>query len=402
VRKIQGAILDGKSIRETARELGLARNTVRKYMRGERCGATRAPRGSQLDAFKDQIRRWVKEDHLFNVEVMFPRLRARGYAGGKTVIKDFVQPLRPARAGHRPVIRYETPPGRQMQMDWGEFTFEQDGRIRKVYGFTLILSYSRMRYVEFVSRCDERTLLRCLEHGCAYFSGQPERILTDRMKTVFLRMDGQERVWNPLFEQAMSTLGMVPAVCKAYTPQTKGKVERTVDVIKQSFWPGVSFTDLDDLNAQARAWCEEINGRVHMTTRRIPREMWREESLKSLASHAVWAPFVREERKVSWDGFFSFDGVLYGLPAAAAMAGAQVTIDARGTHLDAWSGDEHIAQLTRQTSGIVVHPDQWTGLTPAAALRRREKPLGHQVSAPVVEKRPLAAYEALAGLAVGA
>lgn len=402
VRKIQAAVLDGKSIRQIARETGQARNTVRRYLRGEGTSGARRLRGSKLDPYKEQMVRWVREDHLLNVETMFERLTAQGYRGGKTIIKDFVQPLRPVRQGQAPVIRYETPPGKQMQMDWGEFVYEENGQRRKVYGFTVILGYSRMRYVEFVKRCDVRTLLRCLEHACVVFGGQPERVLTDRMKSVLLGMDGHERVWNPLCAQALSTVGIVPEVCRAYTPQTKGKVERTVDVVKRSFWAGVSFIDVDDLNAQAYAWCDRINGKVHRTTRRRPCDLLREEGLRPLAPHPLWAPFVREERKVSWDGFISVDGVLYGLPAAAAVAGSSVAIEMERQALTVWVGNRLIARLPRQTAGIAVHPTQWEGVASAAAHRRRVQPLGHQQSAPIVAHRPLATYDQLCGVDVSA
>lgn len=402
VRKIQAAVQDGKSIRATARDLGLARNTVRKYRRGGSTVARRPRRGSKLDPYKEQIARWVREDHLLNVETMYERLQAQGYRGGKTIIKDFVLPLRPARQGQAPVIRYETPPGKQMQMDWGEFVYEENGQRRKVYGFTVILGYSRMRYVEFVTRCDVRTLLRCLEHACVVFGGQPERVLTDRMKSVLLGMDGHEKVWHPLCAQALATVGIVPEVCRAYTPQTKGKVERTVDVVKRSFWAGVSFTDLDDLNAQARTWCDQINGRMHRTTRRRPVEMLAAEGLRPLAPHTLWAPFVREERKVSWDGFISVDGVLYGLPAVAAVAGTTVAVERDRTHLTVWAGERLVARLPRQSTGIAVHPAQWDGVASAAARRRRVQPVGHQHAVPVVAHRPLATYDVLCGVEVPA
>ena len=402
MRKIQAAVQDGKSIRATARELGLARNTVRKYVRGAPGPAGRLRRGSKLDPYKEQIVRWVREDHLLNVETMVERLRTQGYQGGKTIIKDFVVPLRPARQGQAPVIRYETPPGKQMQMDWGEFVYEENGQRRKVYGFTVILGYSRMRYVAFVTRCDVRTLLRCLEQACTVFGGQPERVLTDRMKSVLLGMDGHEKVWHPLCAQALATVGIVPEVCRAYTPQTKGKVERTVDVVKRSFWAGVSFTDLDDLNRQAQAWCDRINGRVHRTTRRAPVDMLPEEGLRPLAPHTLWAPFVRDERKVSWDGFISVEGVLYGLPAEAAVAGATVTVELERQTLTVWTGERLIAHLPRHAAGIAVHPAQWDGVASAAAQRRRVQPVGHQQSAPVVAHRPLGTYDVLCGVEVSA
>ncbi len=88
-------------------------------------------------------------------------------------------------------------------------------------------------------------------------------------------------------------------------------------MLKSGFWPGVRFTDLDDLNEQALAWCERLNGQPHATTRVAPRMRWAEERLRPLPTNWAWHRFAAEERRVSWDGYISYDGVLYGLPALA-------------------------------------------------------------------------------------
>jgi len=161
----------GKSIREIARILGIARNTVRRYLRGTAEAVPRPKRGSVLDPYKAQIRRWLAEDHLYNCETMLPRLVEQGYTGSLSTVKAYVHGLRPPKAGHYPVLRYETQPGEQMQYDWGEFHYEKDGRDHKVYGFAAILSYSRMRFIVFVKRCDAPTMIRCMMEAFEYFGG---------------------------------------------------------------------------------------------------------------------------------------------------------------------------------------------------------------------------------------
>src|SRR5260370_16809137 len=89
-------------------------------------------------------------------------------------IKRFGHRLGPAMAGHYPVVRYETKPAEQVQFDWGEFKYEQDGAPHKLYGFTAILSYSRMRFVTFVKRCDAQTLIPCLLSPFASFPRPPQ------------------------------------------------------------------------------------------------------------------------------------------------------------------------------------------------------------------------------------
>lgn len=405
VNTIHELLAQGKSIQDIAITLGIARNTVRKYVRHPELCATPHPRPnrrSKLDPFKEQIKKWVNEDHCYNCEVMLPRLLDMGYTGSLSVLKAFVHPLRPPQAGHAPVQRFETKPGEQVQFDWGEFRYEHEGVPRKVYGFTAILCYSRMRFVTFVKRCDGPTMIRCLMEAFEYFGGLPKAALTDRMKSVLLVMEGKIPRWNPLFADFMASIGVAPRVCKAYTPQTKGKVERSVGVIKQGFWPGVCFTDIDDLNRQAHVWCERINARVHRTTHERPRERREQEQLSPFPAAFAWERFATEERKVSWDGYLSYDGVLYGLPSDPPVAGTVVQVRERSGMLSVWSGGQLLAELAKRpvSQVTVTHPDQFRTVAPAASLRERTVPLGHQRSAPLVVTRALAEYDQLCGVEV--
>jgi transposase len=388
----------GMSLHAIARQLGLARNTVRKYVRGAAVPAARPTKPRKLDPFKDQIRRWVQQDQLLNCVTMCDRLRVLGYTGGVSQLKAFVQPLRPPKAGHFPVRRYETPPGEQLQFDWGEFRYDQGGSYHKVFGFTAVLSYSRMRFVVFTKRCDVATLIRCLLLSCEYFGGLPRTMLTDRMKTVLLEMDGATPVWNSVFADFMAAIGVAPRVCRAYTPQTKGKVERSVGIIKHSFWPGVCFTDLDDLNTQARAWCEQRNRQIHHTTHQRPIDRWTDEGLQPLPRGFAWERFATEERKVSWDGYLSYDGVLYGLPSDPPVAGSTVQVRAQHGVLSVWRAGQLLVSLAqRARSGeVVTHPDQFRTVAPASAHHHAAEPLAHQLVVAPVARRALADYDQLA------
>jgi transposase len=394
--------IQGKSIHAIARALGIARNTVRRYLRGTPIAAPRAKRGSILDPYKKQIRTWITEDHLYNCEVMFSRLQAQGYAGGLSTIKAYVQTLRPAKVGHYPIQRYETKPGEQMQYDWGEFQYEKDGKEHKLYGFAAILGYSRMRFITFVKRCDTPTMIRCMMGALEYFEGLPQAALTDRMKSVFLHMDGSTPIWNPVFADFAACLGMAARVCKPRKPQTKGKIERSVGIIKDGFWPGVRFTDIDDLNEQARAWCDRLNQKVHRTTQCVPMDRWIEEQLRPLPTDYAWERFGAEERKVSWDGFLSYDGVLYGLPAEPPVAGTVVHVRERHQQLRVFSKGSLIATLNKRprSQEIVLHPDQFSKVSPTGSARKTPQPLGHQLTPPTVEIRNLAEYDQLFSLEV--
>jgi hypothetical protein len=203
--------------------------------------------------------------------------------------------------------------------------------------------------------------------------------------------------WNPQFADFMAALGVAPRVCRPYTPQTKGKVERSIGVVKHSFWPGVRFTDLDDLNRQARAWCDDRNHRVHRTTRQRPIDRWSEERLSPLPVAFARERFATEERKVSWDGYVSYDGVQSGLPSEPSGAGRVVQVRDRQGQLTVWyQGQLLLTVAKRATSGTLVpHPDQFRAVLPAARRRPITTPLAHHVATPQVVRRPLAEYDAL-------
>ena len=157
---------------------------------------------------------------------------------------------------------------------------------------------------------------------------------------------------------------------------------------------------LDDLNEQAVAWCNRVNQRVQRTTRQVPLDRWVEEDLAPLPNDYAWERFGSEERRVTWDGFISYDGVLYGLPSEPAVAGSLVLVRERCRELRVFSGGQLIATLTKrpQSQEIVYHPDQFRTVAPASAVRAAAKPLGHQMAPPQVARRDLSEYDQLFGL----
>lgn len=401
VLSIQNLRDEGKSIQQIATELSISRTTVRKYLKHPEAviRKPRPPRPSKLDLYKEQIKQWVTEDHCTNCEVLFQRLRKMGYTGGISILKDYVHPLRPEIAGHMPVQRYETKPGEQVQFDWGEFVYEEEGEMRKYYGFVAILGYSRMRFVTFVKRCDTPTLIRCLMEAFEYFGGLTKVALTDRMKSVLLEMVENKPKWNPRFADFMVSIGVSARVCKPYTPQTKGKVERSVSHVKKSFWAGITFTDLDDLNRQAHGWCERINTRIHRTTHVRPIDRLSSEQLRPLPQDFAWARFATEERKVTWDGYVSYDGVLYGLPGKLALSGKYVQVRERKGILTIWSAGTQVFAIEKRprSQESVAHPEQWSSVAPVAQQKRAPTPLGHQKPAPEVASRALSEYDQYCG-----
>jgi len=335
---------------------------------------------------------------IFNSEVLKHLLRERGYTGGITLIKDYVKPHRPPR--QIPAVqRYETKPGYQAQVDWKICEYiDLNGVVRKIPVFAMVLGYSRAMYIEFAKRCDIHSFLRCMVNALEYFGGVPKTMLTDQMKTVILGMgDNRKPRWHPLFEDFAATVGMVPKVCRGRRPQTKGKVERTVRFIEQNFMPGRRFTDVEDLNRQARQWCDEQNRRIHGTTGERPIDRLVEEQLGTLPPADRLAKYRFEVRKASRDGFVSYDGVRYGIPWQ--YSGREVKVRDINGFIEIYWEKELIAQHKKhsQSRMWVMCEQQYANLGTAQGYAY-PKPLGIQIPVQDVEVRPLDMYERLTGV----
>lgn len=184
--------LQGKqSIRKIAETLGISRNTVRRYLRDPDGALARKPRPkrpSKLDPYKQYIMQRLAEG-VDNCVVLLREIQQQGYTGGYTILKDFVRPLRRRSTNHA-TMRFETAPGEQAQVDFGSFAYRtSDGKMRRVWGFVMVLSWSRAMYVEFISRPTTETFIRCHLNAFAKFGGSPETSLYDNTKLVVLSRD---------------------------------------------------------------------------------------------------------------------------------------------------------------------------------------------------------------------
>ncbi len=173
-------------------------------------------------------------------------------------------------------------------------------------------------------------------------------------------------------------------------------------MVKNNFWPGISFTALDELNRQALAWGERRNSRVHRTTHERPVDRWKQEPLAPLPQAFAWDRKALEERTVGWEGDLSYDGGVTGLPAQPAMAGSVVQVRERHGMLSVWARGQLLVELAKRAGSgqMVDHPDQLRHVPPAAARRASVVPLGHWRPAPQVMTRALAEDDQLSGVEV--
>lgn len=388
----------GLSIREIARKTGYSRNTVRKYLRLRQTPKRkpRSPRLSKLDPFKSYTRDQMSQG-VFNCNRLLRDLKSQGYSGGKSILKDFVKPFRPAKVS-KSVVRFETKPGEQAQVDFGSFLYEDEHGRHRLSAFVMVLSYSRALYVEFVERQDLSTLLGCMMRAFEALGGIPRTVVFDNMKPVVVgrESDGSPK-WNTGFLDFALRVGFRPWACRPYRAQTKGRVERAIGYLRGNFWPGLVFSTLEDLNGQAHAWTEGVaNKRVHGTTGRRPVDLLPEEDLLPVPSDLNWRLHLGEERRVSRDGFVSYGGSRYGVPSR--LAGRWVTVRESGHHIEILTSGVKVALHPRAVLPRTTVPmvGQWDDVSLADNARKRQV-VAIRVPGPEVEVRSLSAYESLIG-----
>ena len=331
--EIRDQFQHGMRVSAISRETGRDRKTIQQIVtaaapRADH-GPARAPQPRFLDAYTEYIRQRTEEG-CWNSVVVFDELRAQGYPGGLTLVRAFMARLRPV-ATPGPVVRYETPAGRQAQCDWAAFgeTEAPDGTVRKLWAFVYTLSYSRCLYVEFVRDTTQDTLLTCLEHAFAHCGGVPEEILSDNMRPMVLAHPrGGPVTWHPRFLDFARFQGFVPKAAEAYRAQTKGKVERPIRYLRGNFWPRVrTVVDDADLNRQVAHWVATVaDARIHATLHATPASR----RAADTAALTPWRPdhqyAYSEERprRVGADGLVQADGQAWRVPPA--YVGQTVTV----------------------------------------------------------------------------
>ncbi|RUQ75224.1 IS21 family transposase [Azospirillum doebereinerae] len=332
---------EGLTVSAIARRTGLDRKTIRKYIvQGLEPPAytPRPPRPTLVGPFEAYLRERLQAFPDLSARRLLREIHERGYQGGYTVLKAFVRSVRPT-----PVPsferRFETPPGKQGQVDFAFFktTFTDEPEAERiVWLFSMVLGHSRMMWARFVARQDLSTVLRCHIAAFESFGGAPEQILYDRMKTAVLGevedpdQPGRGIAYNAKLLDLAAHYGFLPKACRPYRPETKGKVERPFRYVREDFFLARSFRNLEDLNAQFTQWLVQIaNRRRHATTQRIVVEHFVEERphLKPLPAGS-FNSVLALERRVTRDGMVSVAGNLYSVPDSTRRRAVEVQLTA--------------------------------------------------------------------------
>lgn len=249
----------GFTQKQIAEQLGKTDRTIRTWLKQMPRERKKPVRKSKLDKYKSLIETLVRENPEINGAKIYEKLIKLGFDGKSSIVREYITKIRKEET-LKAVIRFETEPAHQAQVDWIEFGRQYvNGKLQKLYAFVMVMGYSRMPFVYFTKKMDSATLLYCHIKAFEFFGGIPEEILYDNMKTAWY-YDGEHWQTNRQLARFAYHYGFIPKRCKIHRPETKGKVERFNQYFENNF-----FVDYDNcsleltaLNEAALTWIKRI------------------------------------------------------------------------------------------------------------------------------------------------
>ena len=282
----------GQSQRAIVRDLGYARDTVRRYAKwAEQMGyldqtstlpkledlqvelpaSYRKSNISSVEPYRDVVKALL-EQGVEMVAIHRRLVRNHSYTGSYTSIRRFVANLLPKE--NLAVVRIETPPGQEAQVDFGSAGKMRDrkiGKLRQAYCFVMTLSYSRHQYVEFVFDQKMETWIGCHRRAFESFGGAPKELVVDNLKAAVIKASLDDPILSEPYRKMAQHYGILVHPCRVRTPEHKGKVESGVHYVQRNFLAGAEFMDIDEANREVQRWVSEEAGlRTHGTTREQP------------------------------------------------------------------------------------------------------------------------------------
>jgi len=361
---------DGLKCSQIAEKLGMDPRTVQKWMDEKNY----RPRVSTLQStiitpFKHEINRML-EKHPYTATQIFQQLQEQDYKGSYTTVKRFVNKVRPKRS--KAYLKLSFAPGECGQVDWGSFGSVNVGNTRRRLSFfVMVLCYSRLMYVEFTVSQTMEHWLSCHQHAFEFFGGVvPERIMVDNLKSAVLkRIVGRAPIFNQKYLNFSQHYGFAISACNVRKGNEKGIVESGVGYVKKNFLKGLEIRDFSHLNPACRNWLEMANGRIHGETKKIPKELFKEEfqHLQSLPLHPYDIGTISQVRASS-QFRVALDSNRYSVPAE--YAGGKLTMKTYPDRLCFYHEDKLLARHTRcyDRNQDIEDPDH-----PKALLAKRRK-----------------------------
>lgn len=368
VRQIRALNEFGWGTRRIARELGVNRATVKRYLRG----------GLAADVQHRPTRRVLDEAgrakalELFdttaegNAVVVTQLLAEQGVDVDVRVVQRVVAPHRQARAAKAlATVRFETAPGHQLQIDFGEKRVEIGGVVLKVMLFVAVLAYSRRCYVHAFRSQRHDDWREGLAGAFRHFGGVTQTVLVDNAKALILEHVDRTVHIHPAFAAFCQDWGVTVRACQPYRARTKGKTERGVGYAKHNALAGRAFTSWTALDEHLGRWMVVADERDHGTTHEPPRLRFERDeaaALSPLPARPIPVRQRRETRKVAADCFVDIDTVRYSVPHRLVRRSLQVLVG--DDEVIVFDGSDVVARHARCTEPHrrVVDPAHFAGL----------------------------------------
>jgi transposase len=397
VKQLRALRALGWGAKRIAKELGIARNSVRRYVRAGAAAETQTRPGARtLDETQIAAATELLDGAAQGNAVVVKRLMAQqAFDVPLRTLQRALAPHRHAkRAAAIATVRFETPPGEQMQIDFGEKWVQIAGKMLRVFFFVAVLGYSRRIFVRASLSQRQDDWREGLAGAFRCFGGVPRRILIDRAGALVIGEDrdsGRAKI-HPAFAAFCQDWGVEVSTCRPYRARTKGKTESGVGYVKRNAIAGLSFLSFAALDAHLAQWMLEADARIHGTTHERPRDRFeRVEQATLRALPSITAP-VRERRvrrRVASDCFVDVETIRYSVPHRLVHRSVDVLV---GEHdVKIFDGTALIATHVRCTEPYrrVEDPAHFEGL-----YRRREE--AHEVASSSLT-RSLDVYAACIG-----
>ena len=404
VREVLARLARGECVKAIARELGVDKKTIKRWRaRGEWRPRTTAARAKAIDAYRLFLARRGPEVG-WNGMVLHRELRTQGFTGGYQQVQRALQPVRTTRRwAARATVRFETAPGEQAQVDFGQLRVWIADVETPVHFFVFTLGFSR-RAVAYAYR-NERldTLLDGHERALRHVGGVPLSCLYDNPRTITLGRSAGQVLWHPRFEDFARYYGFTPRACQPYRARTKGKVESGVKYVKRNALAGRRFPHWAALEAWLEEWAATVaDRRVHGTTHERPIDRFAREALTPVGRQPPYHYDTIRRRIVAADALVSIAAGRYSVPVR--YVGQTVDVRETATHYVIVAGDSCIAQHAKAgRHAVVMEPAHYRGLLRAGTAPPSEAPQWDPAyqALGAVEVRDLGIYDALAAIGGG-
>jgi len=368
VRQIRALAELGWGAKRIARATGAHRDTVRRYLRGGADAEVQVRPGARR--LSDEQRRLAGELLATTAEgngvVVRQLLAEQGVDATLRTVQRALRPLREeASARALATVRFETAPGHQLQIDFGEKQVVIAGELVKVYLFVAVLGYSRRIFVRASLSQKQDDWREGLASAFRHFGGVPQRLLIDNAGAMVIGRDGDHAVLHPAFAAFCKDWGVAVSACRPYRARTKGKTERGVGYVKHNGLAGRAFASIAELDTHLARWCVDADQRVHGTTHERPLDRFERDERVALGPLPARPLPVRERRvtrKVAADCFVDVDRVRYSVPHRLVRRSVEVLVGE--TEVRVYFGGDVVAAHVRSREPFqrIVDPTHLDGL----------------------------------------